>query len=127
MPGPLARTHLRSGHARAAMSGSFRSLVNILVATVITAAVFLVASRFLSPGDFGIVALAASIVILTSCAITIAFGDALVQRADLRDDNLDTVFWACVGFATLLYAALWISTPMIAAPWMLEVGHSPTW
>jgi teichuronic acid exporter len=112
---PFARHHLRSGRARAAMSGSFWSLVNILVATGISAAVFLLASRFLSPGDFGVVALAASIVMLISCAIPIAFGDALVQRTDLRDDHLDTVFWACAGFGTILYVILCLATPLIAA------------
>jgi teichuronic acid exporter len=111
---PFVRHHLRSGRARAAMSGSFWSLVNILVGTGISAAVFLLASRFLTPGDFGVVALAASIVMLISCAIPIAFGDALVQRTDLRDDHLDTVFWACAGFGTILYVVLCLATPWIA-------------
>ena len=113
-PVPYARDHLRSGRARAAMSGSFWSLVNMLVATSISAAVFLLASRFLSPADFGVVALAASIVILISCAIPVAFGDALVQRAELRDDHLDTVFWACAGLGTVLYVILCLMTPLIA-------------
>jgi teichuronic acid exporter len=110
-----SRDHLRTGRARAAMSGSFWSLVNILVATVISAAVFLMASRYLSPGDFGVVALAASVVMLISCAIPIAFGDALVQRTELRDDHLDTVFWACAGFGTVLYLVLCVATPWIAS------------
>lgn len=114
-PTPFKRDHLSSGRARAAMSGSLWSLVNILVATVISAAVFLLASRFLSPADFGVVALAATIVMFISCAIPIAFGDALVQRTDLRDDHLDTVFWACAGFGSVLYIALCLSTPWIAA------------
>lgn len=114
-PGPLARDHLRSGRARAAMSGSLWSLVNILVATVISAAVFLLASRFLAPADFGVVALAATIVMLVSCAVPIAFGDALVQRAELQDAHLDTVFWACLGFGGALYVALCLLTPVIAA------------
>jgi O-antigen/teichoic acid export membrane protein len=108
------RAHLRTGRARAAMKGSLWSLVNILVATSISAAVFLIASRFLTPGDFGVVALATTIVMFISCAIPIAFGDALVQRIDLRDDHLDTVFWACAGFGVLLYVALLLTTDWIA-------------
>ncbi len=108
------RAHLRSGRARAAMAGSLWSLVNILVATTISAAVFVTASRFLSPGDFGIVALATTVVMFISCAIPIAFGDALVQRTDLRDDHLDTVFWACAGFGVLLYCGLWLTAGWIA-------------
>jgi teichuronic acid exporter len=120
---PPARAHLRTGRARAAMKGSLWSLANILIATVISATVFLIASRFLVPADFGVVALAATIVMFISCAIPIAFGDALVQRTDLRDDHLDTVFWACLGCGVLLYAALllmaerlaiWADTPALA-------------
>ncbi len=111
---PFARDHLRSGRARAAMTGSLWSLVNILVATVISAVVFLMASRFLSPGDFGVVALAAAIVMFVSCVIPIAFGDALIQRAELRNDHLDTVFWTCAGFGVCLYAALCLMSPWIA-------------
>jgi teichuronic acid exporter len=115
---PLAqaapRAHLRSGRARAAMTGSFWSLVNIVVATLISAAVFVTASRVLSPADFGVVALATTVVMFISCAIPIAFGDALVQRTDLRDDHLDTVFWACLGVGCLLYASLWLTASTIA-------------
>jgi teichuronic acid exporter len=117
MPPPAEaapRAHLRSGRARAAMTGSLWSLVNILVATVISVAVFVVASRFLAPGDFGVVALATTVVMFISCAIPIAFGDALVQRTDLRDDHLDTVFWACLGVGCALYASLWLSAAWIA-------------
>ncbi len=109
-----SRGHLRSGRARAAMAGSLWSLINILVATVISAAVFVTASRVLLPSDFGVVALATTIVMFVSCAIPIAFGDALVQRIDLRDDHLDTVFWACLGFGILLYGGIWLATPWIA-------------
>jgi teichuronic acid exporter len=112
---PVSRGHMRSGRARAAMSGSLWSLVNMLVATIISAVVFLLASRFLTPDDFGVVALAATIMILVSCVIPIAFGDALVQRAELRDDHLDTVFWTCAGFGAFLYLALCLLTPWIAA------------
>jgi O-antigen/teichoic acid export membrane protein len=112
---PPARAHLRTGRARAAMKGSLWSLANILIATLISAAVFLTASRFLAPADFGVVALAATIVMFISCAIPIAFGDALVQRVDLRDDHLDTVFWACLGFGVLLYAGLLLSADALAA------------
>jgi teichuronic acid exporter len=109
------RAHLRSGRARAAMTGSFWSLVNIVVATLISAAVFVVSSRVLSPADFGVVALATTVVMFISCAIPIAFGDALVQRKDLRDDHLDTVFWACLFLGVLLYACLWLTAARIAA------------
>jgi teichuronic acid exporter len=121
---PPARAHLRTGRARAAMKGSLWSLANILIATVISAAVFLIASRFLVPADFGVVALAATIVMFVSCAIPIAFGDALVQRSDVREDHLDTVFWACLGCGVMLYAglllmaerlAIWADTPALAA------------
>jgi O-antigen/teichoic acid export membrane protein len=112
-PGDLA--HLATGRARAALSGLAWSLLNVALTTVLAAAVFLVTSRLLAPEDFGAVAFAAAIVALIGTAVPTAFGEALIQRADLRPDHLDTVFWLALGVGAVGYAGILAVSPAMAA------------
>lgn len=106
--------HLSSGRARAALRGVAWSFVNIGISTLLAALVFLVTSRILAPEDFGAVAFAASVITLAAVLIPAAFGEALVQRADLRQDHLDTLFWLVLGIAIPGYGVLVALSPAIA-------------
>jgi teichuronic acid exporter len=106
--------HLSTGRARAALCGGAWSLVNIGVSMLLAALVFLVTSRILVPQDFGAVAFAASIITLFALMIPSAFGEALIQRADPRQDHLDTVFWLVLGIAVTGYGILFALSPQIA-------------
>jgi teichuronic acid exporter len=106
--------HLSTGRARAALWGVAWSFVNIGVSTLLAALVFLVTSRILAPEDFGAVAFAASVITLAAVLIPAAFGEALVQRAELRRDHLDTLFWLVLGVAVPGYGLLVALSPTIA-------------
>jgi teichuronic acid exporter len=107
--------HLSTGRARAALWGVAWSFVNIGVSTLLAASVFLVTSRILAPEDFGAVAFAVAIITLIAVLIPSAFGEALVQRADLRQDHLDTMFWLVLATAIAGYGLLVVLAPWIAA------------
>jgi teichuronic acid exporter len=107
--------HLRSGRGRAAAVGVGWSLANTATATFASALVFLVSSRFLEAGDFGVVALAASVVAIVGCLTPLAFGEAIVQREEVRDVHLDTVFWGCCAAAAAAYMPLLLLRDWIAA------------
>jgi teichuronic acid exporter len=109
-----ALAHLSSGRARAALLGVVWSFVNILVSTLLAALVFLVTSRILSPEDFGVVAFAAAVITVAAVLVPGAFGEALVQRKELRQDHLDTLFWLSFAIAALGYGALLALSPAIA-------------
>ncbi|MGL4237182.1 lipopolysaccharide biosynthesis protein [Tabrizicola sp.] len=106
--------HLSTGRARAALWGVAWSFVNIAVSTLLAAIVFLVTSRILGPEDFGAVAFAASVITFVAVLIPGAFGEALVQRAELRQDHLDTLFWIVLGFALAGYGLLLALSSWIA-------------
>jgi teichuronic acid exporter len=115
--------HLRQGRARASVRGAMWSLFNASFGTILAVAVFYVASRFLTPHDFGLVALAVSIVSIASALAPAAFGEALVQRAEVLGAHLDTVFWLCLAAAVVLFlpvvavapaAAAWLGEPALA-------------
>ncbi len=102
------------GRSVVAFRGVFWYAFSIWAPAAVNFLVFLVTSRVLAPEDFGVVALAATVSMLATALGPVGFGEALVQRANLRTDHLDTVFWLCVTFAVLAASALWGASGAIA-------------
>lgn len=94
------------GRSVVAFRGVFWSAFSITVPAAVNFLVFLLTSRMLSPEDFGVVALAVTVAMLVAALGPVGFGEALVQRASLRPDHLDTVFWMCVSFAAIAAALM---------------------
>jgi len=63
---------------------------------------FVVLSRLLGPEAFGLVALASTFIAFVEVFLSQGFGAAIVQRADLVREHLDTAFWATVLIGSLL-------------------------
>jgi O-antigen/teichoic acid export membrane protein len=98
--------HLSSRRSVAAIHGIFWSAINAFVPMIASGLVFIISSRYLTPADFGLVALAGSFGALASAIGPGAFGEALVQRVHVERLHLDTVFWLCACSATVLYVTL---------------------
>ncbi|QMV00386.1 oligosaccharide flippase family protein [Devosia sp. D6-9] len=113
--------HLKTGRASAAIKGTLWSLAGSFAPAAMGFLVFLVTSRVLSPGEFGIVAFAASISTVGLAIAPAGFREALIQRETISSRHLDTVFWLCIGAALLIYAGLCIATPFIAG----ATGEAP--
>jgi PST family polysaccharide transporter len=78
-----------------------------------------VLARLVTPGDFGMVAIVLSVFALARCLEEVGLGEATVQRAEISDEQVSTLFWlnACLGLALATSCA-------IAAPWIARaVGH----
>ncbi|WP_052958559.1 lipopolysaccharide biosynthesis protein [Aquamicrobium sp. LC103] len=105
--------HLRTGRAQAAMRGIFWAALNSFAPAAVAAAVFAITSRYLSPAEFGLVALAASITMLGSAFGPGGFGEALVQRQDIEARHLNAVFWLCLVAALVIYGMLLASSPWL--------------
>jgi len=107
--------HLKSGRASAAIKGTLWSLAGSFAPAALGFLVFLVTSRVLTPAEFGIVALAASIGTIGLAVAPAGFREALIQRPSISARHLDTVFWLCLGAGVLIYAGLCASAPFVAA------------
>lgn len=70
----------------------------------ITSLTFIVLSRLLAPEDFGLVALAATFTAFVEIFLDQGLSAAIVQRADLEKDHLDTAFWISLLTGILLTA-----------------------
>jgi teichuronic acid exporter len=94
------------------VAGVAWSLLTVGLSSVLALSVFLITSRVLTPADFGAVALAVAVVSMVSMLVPVAFGEALIQRADLRRRHLDSVFWLTFAMAGVLLWAWSCSAPL---------------
>jgi PST family polysaccharide transporter len=81
-------------------------------------------SRLLAPEAFGLVALASAFMVLVEVFLDQGFGAAIVQRADLEREHLDTAFWISIlsgilltvgGIAASGFLAAFFEEPRLAA------------
>ena len=84
-----------------------RLLMQILISAIL--------ARLLTPNDFGLIAMI--IVFSSFVAIFSDFGlsSAIVQRKEIPDGALSSIFWIGLGLGALLTTALAASAPLIAA------------
>lgn len=115
--------HLKSGRTRASLSGTAWSALNTGVSTIAVAMLFYISSRYLTPKEFGLVAISTSVVTIAHAITPAAFGEALVQRSNIEARHTDTVFSICLIAACALYLLLvmtasplagWFGEPLIA-------------
>lgn len=104
----------QSGLAKTAVTGWAWNFVLQISTITLSGAIFLFSSRYLAPQEFGIVAFAAATVALISAVMPTAFGQALVQRENLEERHLQSVFWLCIGFAVIAYVALLAAAPLVS-------------
>jgi teichuronic acid exporter len=77
--------------------------------------VTLVVARFLDAKDYGLMTAACVVVNLIDLFAEAGFGQALLQKAELTDSDLDESFTLCGGLALLLYAVLFVLAGPVAA------------
>lgn len=71
-------------------------------------------ARILTPGDFGVVAMAAVAVGLLAFANDLGFSVALIRRERLAKRETDAVFWLNLAVGAVLTVAAWLSAPALA-------------
>lgn len=106
--------HMTENRSRAAVHGAFWSVLDTLIPNLLNSAVFIITSRYLLPHDFGLVALALSVVSFVGSVGPTAFGEALIQQQTIRKSHLDSVFWLSILWAVFLYTVLMFAAPLIS-------------
>lgn len=72
-------------------------------------------ARMLSPSDYGITAIPAVFLALAGVFIGPGFGEALIRKPDLKEEDLSTAFFYSFGVGAFLYVVLFLLAPLIAA------------
>jgi len=76
--------------------------------------VIAVLTRLLAPEDFGLLAMATVVTAILQVFVEAGFVTVLVQKKDLSPKDSSTAFWTSVALSVVLYAALFLSAPLIA-------------
>ncbi|HSW27590.1 MAG TPA: lipopolysaccharide biosynthesis protein [Burkholderiaceae bacterium] len=86
---------------------------------VLVLALFVVLSRLLDPREFGVVAAAMAVLAFLQMFVDQGLADAIVQRKEVGDGQLNAVFVLNMVVALLVVAGAWIAAPYVA----LRVGE----
>ncbi|WP_456284716.1 lipopolysaccharide biosynthesis protein [Microbacterium sp. JZ101] len=76
--------------------------------------VIAVLTRFVSPDDFGLISMATSITLVLQVVVDSGFAKALIQLDKLAAKDASTAFWTSLGVASVVYAALYFASPLLA-------------
>jgi O-antigen/teichoic acid export membrane protein len=74
----------------------------------------LLVARWLSPADYGVIALAGTATIAVNMLGELGVGAAIIQFQDLEATELNAAFWATVFLSALLYATVYGAAPLLA-------------
>lgn len=82
---PVTRERATKAAGWAAMQAWISRLVSLIV--------FVLLARLLEPKDFGLIAMSAIFINLVQVLLDQSLGAAIIQRAEVTPDHLDTAFW----------------------------------
>jgi teichuronic acid exporter len=87
-------------------SASYISLSFSWIVTILLA-------RLLLPADFGLIAMAALFIGLLDLINEMGIGAAIIQKKDLKENDLHSTFWFSILFGLILYMFIFILAPII--------------
>lgn len=84
-------------------------------------------ARLLTPADFGIISIATVFIVFFSVLSNVGIGPAIIQRKDLSDDDLDSLFsftfYLGVSFALFFFILAWPISFFYHQPLLVPVCH----
>ena len=94
--------------------GAIWTLLEKLSCQAVSFVVSMVLARLLSPNDYGTVALTSIFFVVSAVLVDGGFGGALVQKKDADELDFNSVFYLNLMLFFIVYAALFVSAPLIA-------------
>ena len=70
-------------------------------------------ARLLLPEDFGLIAMASIFIGFLELINELGVGAAIIQKRDVEEEDLNSVFWLSIFFGGLLYVLIFLLAPMI--------------
>lgn len=90
------------------------SAIDNVAKYVVSFVVSIVLARLLSPDDYGLIGIISIFTIVCTTLIDGGFGDALVRKKDVTDEDYNTVFIVNLFLSLFLYAVIFSCSPLIA-------------
>lgn len=96
------------------VKGTFWSGVDNVAQYGVSFLVSIVLARLLSPDDYGLIGIIAIFTTVSTALINGGFTSALIRKKDATDDDYNTSFIVNLGMSLLLYAIIFLCSPLIA-------------
>ena len=90
------------------------SAIDNVVQTGVTFVVSIILARILTPDDYGLIGIIAIFMTVCTSLINGGFTTALIRKKDATDDDYNTAFITNLGVSVVLYALIFICSPLIA-------------
>ena len=90
------------------------SAIDNVVQTGVTFLVSIVLARLLTPDDYGLIGIIAIFTTVCTALINGGFTTALIRKKDATDDDYNTAFVTNLGISIVLYAFIFLCSPLIA-------------
>ena len=71
-------------------------------------------ARILVPDDYGVVAIVSIFIAIAEVFVTSGLGTALIQKKEATQLDFSTLFWCNLALSLVMYAAIFLSAPLIA-------------
>lgn len=112
--GPSGRIERGTHHrlSRTIMRGSGLLIAGRIVRTIITIVGMFILARLLTPADFGVLAIASSVTVLSLVILEGVIDYPTIRDDDLTIERLRNLVWAGIGLTSLFGAALWFAAPL---------------
>ena len=94
-------------------------------AAVVTLLVQVVMARLLAPDEFGMLAIMLVFVNIGNVIVQSGLNTAIIQAPDATERDFSTVFWMSFAISMVLYAALFLAAPAIAAFYHMPQAVAP--
>ena len=74
----------------------------------------IVLARLLTPDDYGLIGIIAIFTTICNALVDGGFGDALIRKKDVTDEDYNTAFISNLVISCVLYCVIFVSSPFIA-------------
>jgi O-antigen/teichoic acid export membrane protein len=101
-PAPVDPYNAPGSLGRAAVRGLAWTMLRSISSRLVGSVVFVVLARLLDPKAFGTVALASVFLVFMSLLVESGFGEAVIQRKQVTEVDLNTAFWVNNAFGVAL-------------------------
>lgn len=88
--------------------------VDNVIQYAVSFVVGIILARLLSPDDYGLIGIIGVFTAICSTIINGGFGNALIRKQDVTDDDYNTVFIVNIFASIVLYCVLFVCAPWIA-------------
>lgn len=101
--------------------GLFWSYGERIMAQLVSLIVSIVLARLLAPENYGVISIVMIFITLCDAIVTGGFGNAIVQKKDADELDVNTMLICSMATSAVLYIILFVSAPFIADFYQMEI------